>query len=577
MHRRLLGASAGSLLRGVGLISCAAFAACGVEGPESQPDSVAEAAEALTSECIDPLSGTKYTYTSPWDAPVLKVSSVAVTATDRQRAERSLLVTNHLGLSALPKSVAVGDPALGVASLLRNLGDYTTWKACVDARLDGHRTLAEDYSRSPFRAAALDVEQNDAYTDGPKIGETRDIKYSWRDVLSAWQDGSLGPFRLLAVVNRGDLAGDTDARAGGNLAATERRWMGEGRLVFGTTVTTDGTTVIPLTVILEYRLPALKPLDSGGTFHIAVDPAFNWTTGPLTDDSWKDQRMYWAKVWNELSRNDPSTTEYQALLKKIVMVFAQPENFLAMRTGENVRKPSGEVSGEFEYREFYLSAAYNLTSRKVRREPMLCEDNTQTLQNHINAEWNPAASDFHFDFAPGDRTLNKVEQKEIIGVDGGQLGKCSNDAGHIPFGQGQFNDLQFRANYIRFKPQTTLVPTPAWQNSYDPDETKRHAFAARTCSGCHATETGAGGFLIQPRNSDDVDAQLDGILSYDLQPRQVTVNDHTYGNAFLKDRLDLMNSFLTRATFNYGAVHTFQNEMLYCSPVNGGGCASTPR
>ena len=44
-----------------------------------------------------------------------------------------------------------------------------------------------------------------------------------------------GPFRLLAVVNRLDLAGDEDTRGGGQTAGGDGRWFGEGRLGYGVT------------------------------------------------------------------------------------------------------------------------------------------------------------------------------------------------------------------------------------------------------------------------------------------------------------------------------------------------------
>lgn len=548
---------------------CFGFCACGV------PLEPLAGGESSTQRPLDDegCSPEQLDYQPP-PAPQIPVSASPVTADASTRMRRALLITDHRGLSGVE-----GDLELSLAGLLRDLGRQTARMACLDG-LTEHLDDVEAYSRNPFIAAARDVGKHNDFETGPKIGTVAHSTNTWQTVLDHWVDGSAGPFRLLAVANRLDVAGDTDARAGGSLAALRRRWFGEGRLVFGTTNIGPGGEVLPVTVILEFRLPALRRVQpTGNTYDLELDPDFDWDAGPTAagslsaDEVWRRQRRLWALAWRELIRHDPSSGAYQRRLHDLVRLFARGENFIALRTGENERDADAgdSLTTEFEYREFYLSnSGYKLTSRKNRREPMRCEDDTATLVTHLDDDWNIGSGlDFHFDFAPGQRTLTRSEEKEVVGKDG-TGGAC----GGIPYGNGELGDVGFRANYVRFRvaPQNGFPATPAWQNAMGRSELKRHLFAARTCSGCHSSETGSPGFLVSPRASDDVDAPVAHFLNTDGEVHAVTVTangaEHTYEYRELEDRLATFSRFLNQYDFSadyLAGQKTFANEMLFCS------------
>lgn len=558
----------------IAFVSCA-LAACGLAEPEPERVLSQVSAQVLGVDCDAGI----YAYTPP-PTPTIRVSTSPIVADRPTRAKRSFVIVDHTALADL----SAAGSGYELAPRLRELGAFTRHQACVDTK--AHTDDLVVFSKGPFRAARLDTTQHNTYP-GPHIGTVATIANSYDTLLANWPDdpNSDGPFRLLAVVNRLDLAGDNDSRGGGHFAADHRRWFGEGRLVFGTTNIGANGTVMQMTFIAEFRLPALKKTaDTGATLDFEVDASFNWelgdaATGKLTaDQQWRQQRQYWATVWNELSRYEPASNNYKNLLAKIVKLFARGENFIALRTGENVRKSTNNaLTPEFEYREFYLGDTYDLASRKNRREAMRCEADTTTLATHIDADWN--VHDFHFDYAPGDRTLTSDEQVEIVGanLDGGACGG-------VPFGNGTDGDIGFRANFVRFKVAAPNQTTP-WSNLKDTSpkdlaEEKRHAFGVGTCSGCHFSETASTlGFHIAPRASDAEDAAVSHFLNLNLEPHSadLVVNGvpRHYSYNELANREDLLDAFLQQHDFSadYAAgARTRTNEMLLC---NGPTCSQT--
>lgn len=350
-----------------------------------------------------------------------------------------------------------------------------------------------DWATHPFEGGSNDTQENNvaAHPVGTVVPSTD--SFGERVVPFFHPDTDpVGPFRLLAVVNRLDLTGDFDMRGGGELAGAERRWFGEGRLVFGLSSPLDPKTAFPMTFIMEYRLPALTTDKKG---NIVVDPSFDFAVGPSSMADWIQRRKLWAQVWANLSTYDLGSPAYQSALSAVVTAFATGQNHLALRTGEKVRDASGKLTDELEYREFYLNGQWMLSTRKLRREPFACAEKSSTLVSRIDSEWN-ASPDLAWNYMLGQRNMTDQEIAETTAACGGSL----------PYGQQDEDPgVQFRAKFARFK------TTDVW--NVPTTEEKRHAFAAGTCSGCHGGETATNrGFHIAP-SLPGKDATLSTFLS----------------------------------------------------------------
>ncbi|PTL80231.1 hypothetical protein DAT35_29985 [Vitiosangium sp. GDMCC 1.1324] len=468
--------------------------------------------------------------------------------------DRSLLITRQAGYSSVK-------PLFTLGRLLKDNGNFINYRICQDRPGDPPKDLSS-FVRSPFQGGARDVDEHNAWTQ-VKVGTIPTIRNTFQEkILTPWAaDDEDGPFRLLAVVNRLDIAGDVDSRGGGQLAGGERRWFGEARLVFGLNQDVNGSTPYPMTLILEFRLPALKETTAGSSTTYEIDTHFDYVTGPAGNDAWRDGRARWARLWQELSRYPHTDANYKALLLKMVKLFATGDNLLALRTGERVYDPTtGAFTNEFEYREFYLNDQWNLATRKLRREPILCAQGSTTLKNRIVEEWNAPANDFHFTFMLGERKLEQAEVDELSGL-------CGNNQYPSPEGLPYGQDLKsggygLRAKFTRFTSSTV------WRMS-NLGETKRHKAAAATCSGCHATETGNSTvFHISPRLAGE-DAQVSAFLT---GPVTVNPNGTLYTLNEMADRGTRLANFAARYDYSldYPASHT--NEQLYC---NANPCSQT--
>ncbi len=361
-------------------------------------------------------------------------------------SNRSLVITKRAAYSTVMPQFTLG-------RLLEDDANFINYHICQDRPGNALKNMAK-FVRFPFQAGADDVDEHNAWTK-VKVGTVASIQNTFQDkILDQWPTTDEdGPFRLLAVVNRMDVAGDFDARGGGQFAGNERRWFGEGRLVFGLNQDVNATTPYPMTLIMEYRLPALKETVVGNGIKYEIDTAFDYVAGPAGNTAWKEGRARWAKIWLELSRYAVSDAQYKALLLSIVQMFATGDNHLALRTGEKVlNTATGAFSTEFEYREFYLNDQWTLSTRKLRREPILCAQGSSSLQSRIGDEWNAPANDFHYTFMLGDRQLEKPEVTELSGICGNNQYTSPNG---LPFGQDlNSGGYGLRAKFTRFKSDT---------------------------------------------------------------------------------------------------------------------------
>lgn len=514
---------------GLAAAACLALAACGGSSSPDQPAQAETAGRALpqSAEAAPPVY-----------------------------YDRSFVITDPQVLDAIAPDFKVG-------ALLYVVNRYLN-KLAPDHGKDQHE--ARFFALNPFKGAGRDTDAHNALSpndpDQAKVGTVPVIYNTFRNVILA--DGAfepdLGvePFRLIAVVNRLDLAGDFDMRGGGILGGAERRWFGEARLIFAVDRTLADGTPMPMTVSAEYRLPALKK-NAGGA--IVLDNDFVFANGPVDEADWRQRRQLWGQVWQELSTYALNSPEYLARLRTILSWTAYGVRFdraqiaastnashnLAFRTGEKVRVGSGAggdqqgaVTKEFEYREFYLNDNWMLTTRKLRREPFDCAAKSTTLATRIAEDWWSSTNSMSWRYILGDRNLDAAELADLKAT-----------CGRLPYGQVDDNgDTQMRAKFARF------MASSVWRTKASVGEPQTHSFALGSCSGCHAGETGTKGFHIAPPP-----AGQPALLSAFLSPQQQPTSAAPRGTAYSSDEPGRRMALTAR--FAAGDTNTADNPLLY--------------
>lgn len=341
------------------------------------------------------------------------------------------------------------------------------------------------------------------------------FKWKSANALNALKNTDLdqlkgSPFRLLAIANLADRAGDLDDR-GLPPNTWQPRSLGEMHLVYGYVDADYEAThgkAYPETWVISYRVPAitwnrkLKEENADVQFHMDI---VNDTT------RWKNIMKRWAKFWRELSDMPIDSPEYQAHLSSILSLIAQPENFL------NVRSNTQISDDEFEIREYYLNQ-HKLVLRKPRREPYACvtqtEDFAQMLRNYWREEYQDldvttyvtkVQEDLRVDNGLGLRGKGKngytiVRTQNLLLASGAPLaGECGEGNGTSPY------KMTTAGNALAVAPFAHVDANFEWDVP-GVTEAQRHAFAIRTCSGCHSKEGAVDGFHIVPRLADEESA-----------------------------------------------------------------------
>ncbi len=467
------------------------------------------AALLLTLGCVEDSQEENTGYSQ---AP-LSISDDIDTQTVHRRA--SLLITNADALRGLE----FGN-RLGFGQLLASLGrsamqEYPSHSLWGNDATPQYNNV-DDWVESVFRRAAVDFEENrDSPSNGRiRIGVIHTADNPWQRVLELWpelydqdtDDVGRGPFRLLAVVNRMDLAGDTDPR--GNGPAMLPRPFGEGRLIFGLIdpIAEAAGKPYPLTFILEYKLPAL---DSDLDVDLDYDYSCHGDNAASCFRSdWETVLTRWSQVWRELSAiRDSETTGYdtnsfRTQLRQIARAFASPDNFAALRA--NVQLTNANNSVEHELRSWYLfQPQWNLIPRRLRNEPYRCASTGTELASIVESFWDSETQDLimePFRFVDDGRAY-EIPRRVIdfpypsLGLETSTpIAGCETTEYDIytPVGDSW-------ANLARVaRVQEEDVWTPSGLDTPE-SEAKRHAFAIRTCSGCHSAESGAFGFHVSPR------------------------------------------------------------------------------
>jgi hypothetical protein len=410
------------------------------------------------------------------------------------KPDRSVLIT-------APGAVGYIGDKLPLGILLKRVGKaaISEWAPAEGAQSQFPLSRIHDWVRNPFVSAEREFREHDDLPSEKRLGlrhggnPYRRVQDLWPSLASADVGG--GPFRLLAVVNRMDLAGDIDER-GIIDAAKAPRNFGEARLIFGLvdkTYETNTGKPYPMTFIIEYRLPALDANNN-------MIAGYNYAGKLFAQAEWQTQMERWGKVWRQLSAWEPGSDAYRDHLAKIVARFAKPENFVALRANLELRR-DGKV--EYELREWYMLKQNNwvLIPRKPRDEPYACGDNAD-LAKMVQFYWDPIKMDVNMarvtPAAPqrviGYNIPRTVKQSPI--AMGDTLAGCPVNATGVPtrFEMAGTDGEQHRitAPFGRAKvDQVWKMPSVS--------EDRRHQFAIRTCTGCHSKEAGVFGFHVLPR------------------------------------------------------------------------------
>jgi hypothetical protein len=245
----------------------------------------------------------------------------------------------------------------------------------------------------------------------------------WKQAGGGKFDLAKAPFRLLAIVNRVDLRN----------SASSSSSAGEARFVFG--ALGPGCQPLEFTVIFEF---GIQRNDC---------------------EAVKD----WARQWFDLGSLELGSGEYNAALEAITEQF--------VRAGAAPSKPNGSalnqlrtneiaVGGEWELREFNLSATGALKQVTVKMTPDLSLNRTAVLANFVNENEADILADRHVvpDQFPGGNSFL---------------------AGAAPMPGFVFWD----------GPPTGPLIT---------SREARHKFSLQTCNGCHLGETSTGFTHIKP-------------------------------------------------------------------------------
>lgn len=408
------------------------------------------------------------------------------------RDDRSLMVTDPRGFSRVEGAYSFGRVLGSFADFVMN--DLAPkGKARYDRR--------GDFIAHAFDDAADELDDHGA-AKAPitKLGIV-DTNNPWRKIVNQWpelarNDVGRGPFRLLAVVNRLDLAGDLDFRATVD-AGSEPKAMGEGRLVFGFVDPQQEKNgkAAPTTMIVEFRLPAL-----GAELNVIRD--FDYRAAAADPAVYREQLQRWGQVWRELSRWTPDERAFQDHLLAIVQRFAKPENFIGIRGNALVK--NDKDAEEMELREWYvLRQSWTLIRRKPRDEPYRCIARGKEMREVVDQFWVPERNDVNMVTPPNPNQETSYNVPRAVRLPAKRYEGCFDDpkTDRVPYGmevEGQFADgrRMFLANFGRTK------DGEVWPLAGAPEE-KRHAFAMRTCTGCHSAEAGLRGrdfaFHVRPR------------------------------------------------------------------------------
>ncbi|MFT3824689.1 MAG: hypothetical protein QM731_12245 [Chitinophagaceae bacterium] len=286
----------------------------------------------------------------------------------------------------------------------------------------------------------LQTWQTDQTVNGDVIAKRTAIS----QIISAWStlsggsfDIKFAPFKLLAIVNRVDLRGNSGYGFGN---------PGEGRFVFCATTPTCGVlrNPAPFMVIFEYGLP-------------------KHTCASL---------KAYAQQWYALRLMTPGTPAYNAALEAITVQFTAANAEPSKPNGSalnQVRTNELAIGNPWELREFNIDATTHLLKNvTVKQEPQVTFNRQQT------------------GFVPADVLITAQFVND-------STTKIEANKYTVPLTAGGKNFLAGKAH--------TLNPTTYHWNAntaapgFITSDSARFVFSLNTCSGCHGGEANTGNFM----------------------------------------------------------------------------------
>ena len=311
--------------------------------------------------------------------------------------------------------------------------------------------------------------------------------------ISKLDDLRDGPFRLIAIANRMDLAGDVDDR-GNSVAAEDPRALGEIHLIYNlidSKFEQEKGKPFPLTFSVAYRLPSW---DGHSQWEMIDNEAV-----------WQEQITKWAASWDDLKKHTKTSVDYREKLRLILRTALTPQNYVGMNSNTKI------TNSEFELRSWYMiQTTQSLIKRKPRREPYPCLSGSSELEDLVNHYWEPSYRDLDVstrrdvdtfvDGLNGFTVLRTSQQYSRVVKDVDKpWSTCLDGANNRPFLideiGGNNTDPDVRLMLAPFGRVTQNGPI--WQTGTF--ERRRHAFAIRTCSGCHGPEGATFGFHVSPK------------------------------------------------------------------------------
>ncbi len=350
-----------------------------------------------------------------------------------------------------------------------------------------------------------------------------------------------GPFRLLAVVNRMDLAGDHDPRTQ-NEITRDPRSLGELHLLYSFVDKTferdNPGKAYPMVFALKYRLPILEK-NSIGTIIDTSGIGFRDLVDPANNELWRDKMQIWAQLWAGLSNikitDNKSRRDFRLRLENILTLATRPEDFFALESNTQI------YDNEFELNSWYVfDGNRQLEPRSMRREPIRCMGPSAELALIVNYYWKDLDLDMESrNFRAGvddqykagydvlqNNERDLLDNDEVVGINPDQPGNnlywksgtCGTFNNEMPYDMKRSGSNGVGRIFMLSGNARIQLPGPRWrldplsESNRDLREKKRHAFAIRTCSGCHSQEGATSGFHVSPRLANE-SSKLSGFLT----------------------------------------------------------------
>jgi hypothetical protein len=503
-------------------------------------------------------------------------------------AHKSLVITDHRLLNEINSSLDFG-------YLLGDVGNWTRDNIPMAGGTKPWRIKwgAGDFIFNTLNGASIEQENHTQAKPVEKLGGNYDQDRTFKYIIEKWggknklaslknpKDIKNSPFRLLAIVNRMDLAGDMDDR-GTTHTTSFPRSFGEIHLIYG--FIDDGyekkKTTYPATFVISYRLPIIRWQNGeiveetkGGDLKELNKSYIDLINHSVRDhkSAWSYKMSLWASMWKSLSNKSMGPDKYKEKLNNILKLAIHPRNFLQLRSNIQINKD------EFELREWYiLMHTQALITRKPRDEAYKCQSGQPELTKIVNYFWNNHYNDLDMtsrslhnrvllggkdgyviprDGGADDGVTGRDQsllEKILLGPDdlGGRITKFTG-CGDTLKGTAKFEMVSLGSDAVKgvravfVPPFARLKKNDVWEIGETPNrEQKRHAFAVRTCSGCHGAEAGIFGFHVAPRLQNQ-DAKLSDFMTGGAA-NKFTKNRVTYKYHELNNRKNWLQKALDK-------------------------------